>query len=115
GSKDKTLSTQNLTWHVDHSYQTNPSLGAMLYGLNVPASGGDTLFASNYLAYEGLSERMKAFLADASAVHDVLHYGVSSGLRSMATPEGLRRLAERREQYPPTIHPLVCEHPETGR
>ena len=115
GRTEKKLSTQNLTWHVDHSYQTNPSLGAMLYGVRVPYSGGDTVFASNYLAYEYLSDRMKHFLSDLDAMHDVLQYGVNSGHRTMATPEGLQALSKRREKFPPTRHPLICEHPDTHR
>jgi taurine dioxygenase len=115
GRTEKKLSTQNLTWHVDHSYQANPSLGAMLYGVRVPYSGGDTVFASNYLAYEYLSDKMKHFLSDLDAMHDVLQYGVNSGHRTMATPEGLQALSKRREKFPPTRHPLICEHPETHR
>jgi taurine dioxygenase len=115
GRGEKKLSTQNLTWHVDHSYQANPSLGAMLYGVNVPRSGGDTVFSSNYLAYDYLSEKMQGFLAQLEAEHDVLQYGVNSGHRTMATPEGLQALSKRREKFPPTRHPLICEHPETGR
>jgi len=42
----KKLSTQNLGWHMDHSYQKNPSLGAMLYAVNVPKAGGDTRLAA---------------------------------------------------------------------
>jgi taurine dioxygenase len=111
----KTLSTQNLGWHVDHSYQKNPSFGAMLYAVDVPAVGGDTLFSSNYLAYDGLSEPMKAFLADKIAIHDVLQYGLNSGHHSTATPKALQMLVKMRESFPQTEHPLICKHPETGR
>lgn len=115
GAGGKKLSTQNLGWHMDHSYQQNPSLGAMLYGLDVPEYGGDTLFASSYLAYETLSPAMQAFLADKTAKHDVMHYGLQSGHLSMDTPKDLERLVKMREPRLPVNHPLVCTHPETGR
>ena len=115
GAGGKKLSTQNLGWHVDHSYQTNPSLGAILYAVDVPAAGGDTLFSSNHLAYETLSPAMQEFLADKKAVHDVLHYGVSSGHMTMDTEKGLNTLATMRKTRPPVEHPLVCTHPETGQ
>ncbi|MEZ5497791.1 MAG: TauD/TfdA family dioxygenase [Steroidobacteraceae bacterium] len=111
----KQLSTQNLGWHADHTYQKNPSLGAMLYGLNVPQAGGDTLFASNYLSYDGLSEPMRAFLDDKIAIHDVLQYGLNSGHHSTATARALGILTAMREKFPQMEHPLVCKHPETGR
>jgi taurine dioxygenase len=100
---------------VDHSYQKNPSFGAMLYAVDVPAVGGDTLFASNYLSYEGLSQPMKDFLADKIAIHDVLQYGLNSGHHSTATPQALQMLMKMRERFPQTEHPLICKHPETGR
>lgn len=109
------LSSQNLGWHMDHSYQKNPSLGAMLYATNVPRAGGDTLFASNYLSYEYLSGPMKQFLADKIGIHDVLHYGMESGHFTISTVESLERLAAMRKRFPQVEHPLICAHPETGR
>lgn len=111
----KQLSTQNLGWHADHTYQKNPSLGAMLYAREVPEAGGDTLFASNYLSYEGLSPAMQAFLDDKIAIHDVLQYGLNSGHHSAATVGAIDMLRKMREKFPQMEHPLVCRHPETGR
>lgn len=111
----KQLSTQNLGWHADHTYQKNPSLGAMLYAREVPEAGGDTLFASNYLSYDGLSPAMQAFLDDKIAIHDVLQYGLNSGHHSAATVGAIDMLRKMREKFPQMEHPLVCRHPETGR
>lgn len=111
----KTLSTQNLGWHADHTYQRNPSLGAMLYARDVPAAGGDTLFASNYLSYESLSPAMQAFLDDKTGIHDVLQYGLNSGHHSTATVGAIEMLRAMRAKFPQTEHPLVCRHPDTGR
>ena len=113
--QSKQLSTHNLGWHMDHSYQQNPSLGAMLYAVDVPRVGGDTLFASNYESYENLSPLMQDMLADKIAIHDVLQYGLNSGHHSTATVKAINVLAKMREQFPPTEHPLICRHPETGR
>lgn len=111
----KTLSTQNLGWHADHTYQRNPSMGAMLYAREVPDAGGDTLFASNYLSYENLSPAMQAFLEDKVAIHDVLQYGLNSGHHSAATVASIDMLRAMRNKFPQVEHPLVCRHPETGR
>jgi len=111
----KTLSAQKLGWHMDHSYLQNPTKAAMLYAVDVPAAGGDTLFSNSYLAYEELSSAMKDFIEDKIAVHDVLWYGLKSGLNSIDTPEDIEKLLAVRKQRPPVEHPLVCRHPETGR
>ncbi|MBN8281232.1 MAG: TauD/TfdA family dioxygenase [Gammaproteobacteria bacterium] len=111
----KTLSTQNLGWHADHTYQRNPSKGAMLYAREIPAAGGDTLFASNYLSWEGLSPAMQAFLEDKIGIHDVLQYGLNSGHHSTASVQAIEMLGKMRAMFPQTEHPLVCRHPETGR
>lgn len=111
----KVLSTQNLGWHADHTYQKNPSKGAMLYAREIPEAGGDTLFASNYLSWEGLSPAMQQFLEDKVGIHDVLQYGLNSGHHSTATVKAIEMLAKMRAMFPQMEHPLVCRHPETGR
>lgn len=112
---DKKLSTQKLGWHMDHSYQKNPSKGAMLYALDVPAVGGDTLFASSYESYDHLSPAMQEMLEGKTAIHDVLQYGINSGHHSIKTVSALETLTKMRKGFPQTEHPLICKHPETGR
>ena len=60
-------------WHTDHSYDTAPALGSMLYAREVPTTGGDTLFAGMYAAYEALSEGLKATLDGLRALHSSRH------------------------------------------
>jgi len=60
-------------WHTDHSYDVVPAMGSMLYAREVPVAGGDTLFASMYLAYEALSDGLKQTLESLKAVHSSQH------------------------------------------
>ena len=116
GPGGKQRAVQNLDWHTDHTYQKNPSLGAILYALDIPPAGGDTLFASNYRAYDSLSPEVRQFVERLTAIHDVLHYGMSAFSHlSVGTEEGLDRLLKMRKRFPQVEHPVVCKHPETGR
>ncbi|MEZ5566628.1 MAG: TauD/TfdA family dioxygenase [Gammaproteobacteria bacterium] len=108
-------SVQSLRWHVDHSYAAKPTLAGVLYATDVPASGGDTLFANMYAAYDALSDEMKRILDPMYAIHDILSYGLSSGHYSMQTPQQIESLKWMREKFPQVEHPVVCRHPETGR
>lgn len=109
------LTVQNLRWHVDHSYAAQPTKAAALYAVDVPAAGGDTLFANMYSAYAALSPEMKRILDPLYAVHDILRYGLSSGHHSLATTQQIDMLKQMREKFPQVEHPVVCRHPETGR
>jgi len=60
-------------WHTDHSYDLAPAMGSMLYAREVPMTGGDTLFASMYAAYEALSDGLKATLDGLKAFHSSRH------------------------------------------
>src|SRR5262245_10592253 len=98
-------------WHSDTAYLDVPPMASMLLAREVPAAGGDTLFANMYLAYETLSEGMKHLLAD-------LH-GVNSSSKADASRTREDRIAERgradaRAVYE-AAHPVVRVHPETGR
>lgn len=92
-------------WHSDVSCDTEPPLGTILYMLEVPPVGGDTLFASMYAAYEGLSEPMKRLLEGMTAIHDGEH--VYRGRY-----EGVK---EEARVYPRAEHPVIRTHPVSGR
>lgn len=94
-------------WHHDVTWRTNPSLGAILRAVQVPASGGDTLFADMAAAYDGLDQDMRDRIDTMVAVHD---YAYAFG---HAVPDDRR--AEMRKEYPIVEHPVVRTHPETGR
>jgi len=96
-------------WHSDTTYLECPPMASMLYAIETPPYGGDTLFANQYLAYETLSEGLKRTLDHLS--------GISSSLKADAsrTREDAQRAvgAERKGLIPE--HPVVRTHPETGR
>ena len=97
-----------LVWHTDGSWAERPGLTTLLYTLEVPTTGGDTLFANTYAAYEALKDDDKAALAAMRAVHDQAY----SRLRSR---DPRQMTEEHNKASPPVEHPVVRTHPETGR
>jgi taurine dioxygenase len=95
-------------WHSDTAYLAEPPMGSMLLAREVPPYGGDTEFASQYAAYEALSEGMRRLLADLKAVN------ASSKADATRTREDLTRQKEIVAEYV-AEHPVVRTHPETGR
>ena len=94
-------------WHSDTAYLERPPLGTMLYAREVPDYGGDTLFANMYLAWEALSDGMKAMLAGLRAVN------ASDIAAAKATRPGGAGGAPR--EILSATHPVARLHPETGR
>ena len=98
-------------WHSDTTYQQRRPMATMLYAREVPEFGGDTLFANCYLAYETLSEGLKATLGQLTAVN------TSAKQRTVDTRAD--RVADAPKQDPGVAlvaeHPVVRVHPETGR
>jgi len=92
-------------WHSDVTWREKPSLGSILKAVEVPAVGGDTLFANMAEAYERLPDDIKDKIAGKIAVHDIAR--VFAG-RLNKTAEQLR------ETYPVMEHPILRTHPETG-
>ena len=98
-------------WHSDTTYLENPPMGSMLLSREVPPYGGDTLFASQYKAYEALSDVMKNLLAGLT--------GISSSARADVSKTREDRIkSDGKEDAPKEYraeHPVVRTHPETGR
>lgn len=106
------------SWHTDQMFSPSPAMGTMLYAKQVPSAGGDTMFTNQYLAYESLSDGMKA---------------VANKLRTVCVGDNFKQAdgKSRKDRYSDTmadmkvkdpgnvqttsIHPLVRTHPETGR
>jgi taurine dioxygenase len=97
-------------WHADMSFTAEPPLGAVLRGIEVPPKGGDTMFANMYLAYELLSDGMKALVERTRGVHDP-HDPIGHTQRY----EGMSLLAREGEARQIHHHSLVKVHPVTGR
>ena len=101
-------------WHADVTYQEKPTLGAVLYALEVPEVGGDTLFSNQYLAYQSLSPAMRKMLDGLSAVHSAERvYGDRQGEMDIKNEMIMVDFDQARTQK--AEHPVVRTHPETGR
>jgi taurine dioxygenase len=96
-------------WHSDTAYLAEPPMGSMLLAREVPPYGGDTLFASQYLAYEALSEGMRRLLEGLVAVNSSAKADVSRTREDRIREQG----GGSREYV--AEHPVVRTHPETGR
>jgi alpha-ketoglutarate-dependent taurine dioxygenase len=94
-------------WHHDVTWRERPSMGAVLRAIEVPPSGGDTLFADMVAAYEGLSPEEQAQIDDLTAVHDYVQ------VFGHMIPDDQREAMRRK--FPQVEHPVVCTHAETGR
>ena len=95
-------------WHTDMSYRPKPCTIAILHALEAPPAGGNTYFANQYLAYDTLSDALKARLADAVLVHDE-SYNSGGQLR-----KGFKEVTDPREA-PGARHRIFRTHPVTGR
>jgi taurine dioxygenase len=98
-------------WHSDTTYLEQPPMGSMLLAREVPPFGGDTLFASQYLAYEALSEGMRKLLDPLVAINSSAKADVSKTREDRIASDGR---ADARKDYL-SAHPVVRTHPETGR
>ena len=94
-------------WHSDVSCDEAPPLGTMLQLHQLPTTGGDTLFANMYAAYDALSDQMKALLDPLQALHESEHI-----YRGRYSDRGVD---DKDKVFPSAIHPVVRTHPVTGK
>ena len=98
-------------WHTDTTYLQEPPMATMLIARELPPVGGDTLFASNYAAFEGLSPALQDTLRTLKGVNSSAKAAVTHSredrVADSATDKGRSELNSE--------HPVVRTHPETGR
>jgi taurine dioxygenase len=96
-------------WHTDTTYLAEPPMASMLYAVELPPYGGDTIFANQYLAYETLSDGLRRTLDGLVAVN------TSTKADASKTREDRLRAAGAETKVLVSEHPAVRTHPETGR
>ncbi len=98
----------NATWHTDHTNQELPPKFTMLYAVAVPDKGGTTSVCNSRAAFEALPESLKQKIVNAKTENTL----ISSARMKAGNPDIVR--AQQESKKPPTVHPLVRTHPETG-
>lgn len=105
GTLDKAIYRRGAEgWHTDGAYDEIPFKATQLFGLAIPDTGGDTLFASGYAAYDAMPERLKQRL---DGVRGAFTYGGGKLNQALLNPEDRDR--------PPAFHPVIRTHSETRR
>ncbi|MCR9175657.1 MAG: TauD/TfdA family dioxygenase [Alphaproteobacteria bacterium] len=103
-------------WHTDTTFLETPALGALLYALEVPSRGGDTLFADMSAAYDTLSDGLKSTLNGLRALHTGKRsYGSQSKFQGGKNQSVSMQIDATEEGDKLVSHPVVRTHPETGR
>jgi alpha-ketoglutarate-dependent taurine dioxygenase len=101
--------SQSWRWHTDSSFRQVPSTGSILHGIETTRTGGNTLFANMYAAYDSLDASMQRRIERLWVVHD--HDYILSLAPGLANPKDKGSY----DVLPPVRHPLVRVHPLTGR
>lgn len=102
------------SWHSDTSYMPEPALGTVLYALETPDAGGDTMFANTSAAYEALSPGMKRMLDGLIAVNSSENGYAGGRARNMAKLDGMAGTYNQAATTFESEHPVVRTHPDTG-
>lgn len=102
-------------WHSDLTYLPEPPSFTLLYAHEVPDYGGDTLFQNQYLAYETLSDGLKATLRGLRAVHSAgAAYGTGGYLDGVK--DKMSTVIEpSKDAFKEVVHPIVVTHPVSGK
>lgn len=99
-------------FHTDYSYLEMPARATTLYSITVPKVGGDTLFADQYAAYEGLSASLKKTIEGLVALH---HYGNRDDLDKTSRTVASVLTGEQEKKMGWVRHRIARRHPVTGR
>jgi len=97
-------------WHTDVTFLDTPAMGSILYMIEAPAVGGDTMWASLQDAYDGLAPSVRSMCDELIAIHHDPWFAADVDARG-----GYEWNGTWRDKLVPALHPVVRTHPETGR
>jgi len=112
GGKPAGLADAGTYFHTDYSYLEKPARATLLYSIQVPGRGGDTLFASQYAAYDELTIELKEKIRGLVALH---HYGNRDDLDEKSRTVASVLSEEQRDKVRWVKHRVARAHPVTGR
>lgn len=112
---DEKISPFGAGWHSDWSFQTSPPAATLLHSKIIPPSGGDTLYADGYAAYDALKETLRRELEDMIAIHSARRPYSHQGYAASGGAERSMTILPNDSAMDTQEHPLVRTHPETGR
>ena len=103
-------------WHSDITYKARPPMGSILYGLEIPPEGGDTLYCDMAAAYAALPDATKTRIAGLKAVHSYLpRFMAMRAIDDGFQKEKFELTEEQKAEVKEVVHPIVRTHPESGR
>ena len=112
----KPIANGGAYWHSDITYKARPPMGSILYGLEIPPEGGDTLYCDMAGAYDALSDEMKNKIDGLKAVHSYLPRFMASRKVDDGFQSNKFELSdEQKAELAEVVHPIVRTHPENGR
>lgn len=112
---EQKISTFGGTWHSDFSFLENPPSATLLYAVEIPPVGGDTLWSNQYLAYESLSPGMRALLDPLTAIQTAWPHGTRGPGAGAAVSRSVVMTRNDPSADREITHPVVRVHPVTGR
>jgi taurine dioxygenase len=112
-ANEKSALTFGSGWHTDFTFQATPPSKTILYAVEVPPAGGDTLYTNLYLAYDALSDGMKDLLNGMTAMHSAIKsYGPNATLKDQMESMTINNATSVPDLME---HPVIRTHPETGK
>ncbi|MEH6525666.1 MAG: TauD/TfdA family dioxygenase [Sneathiella sp.] len=102
-------------WHSDWSFMPVPPAGTFLYGVVIPPSGGDTYFSNQHLAYESMQPEMKEKYEKLTSIHSAKSAYSRDGVYAKHKFDGAMNITVSDEANKIQHHPLVRDHPESGK
>lgn len=101
-------------WHTDFAGREMPTMGTTLHARDIPSNGGDTIWVNGAVAYEALSDRMKAHVDGLWAYHDTFQPYDEHVRPDLWSKDYQEHQRNQRGSYRPALHPVVRTHPVTG-